>query len=71
VVETEEGLVHGGPILLQLLVNENPQTGGPYTYRLVWSADLDRVYLWTGWPGEQLETQNVLERVVFSFASGG
>lgn len=67
VTEQEEGLVNGVPVLRQRLVNDDPNMGGPYVYALLWYPYGDWILCWTGWPGEQAETLNLLEQMVSGF----
>jgi len=66
VTEEQEGWVNGIPILRQRLVNDDPNTGGPYIYALVWYPYEDLILRWTAWPGEQAEIRDLLEQMVSS-----
>lgn len=63
----EEGQINGVPVLRQLLVNKNPETGGPFIYALLWYPLGENILQWTAWPGEITETLDLLDRIVHSF----
>lgn len=67
VTQEEEGLINRVPVLRQRLENDAPDMGGPYVYALLWYPLGEHIVLWTAWPGEQPETCNLLERMVYSF----
>lgn len=67
ITEQEEGWIKGIPVLRQRLENDDPNMGGPYIYALLWYPYEDLIFCWTAWPGDQAETLNLLERMIFSF----
>lgn len=67
VTDQDEEWINGVPVLRQRLENNDPNMGGPYIYALVWYPYEDLVLCWTAWPGEQIETLSLLERMVSSF----
>jgi len=67
VIEEQEDQVNGVPVLRQRLKNDDPNTGGPYIYALLWYPYKDLVLCWTSWPGEITEMINLLEQMVSNF----
>jgi hypothetical protein len=67
ITETREDTINGIPVIRQRLENNNPTTGVPYVYTLIWWPAGEHFLLWTAWPGEQPETLNILERLVTGF----
>lgn len=62
----EEGYVNNVPVLRQRLENDDPNLGGPYIYALLWYPLEEWILRWTAWPGQQAETNKLLEQMVSS-----
>lgn len=67
ITESHEDLINGTPVIRQRLENNNPTTGQPYVYTLIWWPAGEYFLLWTAWPGTQPEMLNILERMVTGF----
>lgn len=67
IIDSQENQIGGVPVLYQRLKNDDPATGGPFIYTLVYYPLGENMLEWTACPGDRTETLDLLERILYSF----
>lgn len=67
VTETQEIHLNGSPVLQQTIVNQDPASGGPYTYTVFYAEDDTFIRCWTVWPGEDNGTMDLAYQIMATY----